>query len=382
MKRLLLIDRDGTLIVEPPTNFQVDSLQKLDFYPKVISNLGKIARELPYELVIITNQDGLGTESFPEETFWAPHHKMLSTFANEGIAFQDVLIDRSFPHQNAPTRKPRTGLLATYLKSGEYDFARSFVVGDRMTDMELAYNLGAKGILIHNPIHELEFENPAIENSIELITTDWEEVYTFLALEELAYAKQFRNSSIVRKTNETQIQIDLELDGQGKYDINTGLDFLDHMIEQLAKHSRTNLKIDAQGDLHIDEHHTVEDVGIALGEAFAKALGNKRGIERYGFFILPMDEAQAQVAIDFSGRSYLVWNVSFERERVGDVPTELFEHFFKSFSDSSKATLHIKAEGKNAHHIIEAIFKAFARACKLACQRTEFADLPTTKGLL
>ncbi len=382
MKRLLLIDRDGTLIIEPPIDFQVDSLQKLEFYPKVIGNLGKIARELPYELVIVTNQDGLGTESFPEENFWTPHHKMLSTFANEGIAFRDVLIDKSLPHENAPTRKPRTGLLTPYLKSGEYDFARSFVIGDRMTDMELAYNIGARGILIHNPIHELSFENPAVENVIELITTDWEEVYMFLAIEEQAYAKQYRNASIVRKTLETQIQIDLELEGQGKYEINTGLDFLDHMIEQFAKHARLNLKIEAQGDLHIDEHHTVEDVGIALGEAFAKALGNKRGIERYGFFILPMDEAQAQVAIDFSGRSYLVWQVDFQRERVGDVPTELFEHFFKSFADHSKSTLHIKAEGKNAHHIIEAIFKGWAKACKLACARTEFTDLPTTKGVL
>jgi imidazoleglycerol-phosphate dehydratase/histidinol-phosphatase len=382
MKRLLLIDRDGTLIVEPPIDFQVDSLAKLEFYPKVISNLGKIARELPYELLMVTNQDGLGTESFPEENFWPAHHKMLTTFANEGIAFRDVLIDRSFPHENSPTRKPRTGLLTPYLKVGEYDFSRSFVIGDRLTDMELAYNLGARGILIHNPIHDFTFSNPAIENVIELITTDWEEVYQFLALEEQAHSRQYRNASIVRKTNETQIQIDLELDGQAKYEINTGLDFLDHLVEQFAKHSRINLKINAEGDLHIDEHHTVEDVAITLGEAFTKALGSKRGIERYGFFILPMDEAKAEVAIDFSGRSYLVWDVLFARERVGDVPTELFEHFFKSFSDNSKATLHIKAEGKNAHHIIEAVFKAFAKACKLAFQRTEYNDLPSTKGVL
>lgn len=382
MKRLLLIDRDGTLIIEPPVDFQVDSLAKLEFYPKVISNLAKIARELPYELLMVTNQDGLGTESFPEENFWPAHHKMLTTFANEGIAFRDVLIDRSFPHENSPTRKPKTGLLTPYLKAGEYDFTRSFVIGDRLTDMELAYNLGARGILIHNPIHDLSFSNPAVENVIELITTDWEEVYQFLALEEQAHSRQFRNASIVRKTNETQIQIDLELDGQAKYDINSGLDFLDHLLEQFAKHSRINLKIDAQGDLHIDEHHTVEDVAITLGEAFTKALGSKRGIERYGFFILPMDEAQAQVAIDFSGRSYLVWDVPFSRERVGDVPTELFEHFFKSFSDNCKCTLHIKAEGKNAHHVIEAVFKSFARACKLAFQRTEYGDLPSTKGVL
>jgi len=382
MKRLLLIDRDGTLIIEPPIDFQVDSLEKLSFYPKVINNLGKIARELPYELVMITNQDGMGTDSFPEETFWTPHHKMLATFANEGIVFRDVLIDRSFAHENLPTRKPRTGLLTPYMKGGEYDFTRSFVIGDRLTDMELACNLGARGILIHNPVHGLEFSNPAIENIIELITTDWEEVYLFLALEEQAYSRQFRNASIVRKTNETQIQIDLELDGQAKYDINTGLDFLDHLLEQFAKHARLNLKIDAQGDLHIDEHHTVEDVAISLGDAMLKALGSKRGIERYGFFTLPMDEAQAQVAIDFSGRSYLVWDVPFMRERVGDVPTELFEHFFKSFADNSKATVHIKATGKNAHHVIEAVFKAFARACKAAFQRTEYTDLPSTKGVL
>lgn len=382
MKRLLLIDRDGTLIIEPPVDFQVDSLAKLEFYPKVISNLGKIARELPYDLVIITNQDGLGTDSFPEENFWTPHHKMLTTFANEGVAFREVLIDRSFAHENLPTRKPRTGLLAPYLTKDEYDFTRSFVIGDRMTDMELAYNIGARGILIHNPVHDLAYNNPAIENIIELITTDWEEVYQFLALEEQAYSRQFRNASLIRKTTETQVQIDLELDGQARYDINTGLDFLDHLLEQFTKHSRTNLKIDAQGDLHIDEHHTVEDVAILLGEAMLKALGNKRGIERYGFFILPMDEAKAEVSIDFSGRSYLVWDVPFARERVGDVPTELFEHFFKSFAENSKATLHISATGKNAHHIIEAVFKAFAKACKAAFQRTEYTDLPSTKGVL
>jgi imidazoleglycerol-phosphate dehydratase/histidinol-phosphatase len=383
MKKVLFIDRDGTLIIEPPIDFQVDSLDKLAFYPKVITQLAKIAQELHYELVMVTNQDGLGTLSFPEDSFWLPHNTMMTTLAGEGIKFDNVLIDRTFEHENAPTRKPRTGLLQEYLINPDYDLVNSFVIGDRKTDMQLAYNLGAKGILIGEPTKDLGEIHPSVEEVIELITPDWEEIYQFLKLEEQGLQAKNRTAHIQRNTNETQIRAELTLDGAGKGQIHTGVGFFDHMIAQIVKHAKINLNLDADGDLHIDEHHTIEDTGIVLGEAFAKALGNKRGIERYGFCLLPMDEALAQVAVDFSGRSWLVWNVQFKREKIGQFPTEMFEHFFKSFSDHAKCNLNIKAEGTNEHHIIEAIFKGFARAVKMAITRDPNSqDLPSTKGVL
>jgi imidazoleglycerol-phosphate dehydratase/histidinol-phosphatase len=367
--KILFIDRDGTLVIEPPVDYQLDNLEKLEFYPGVFRWLSRIAEELDYELVIVTNQDGLGTKSFPEETFWPAHNKMLKGFENEGIVFNDVLIDRSFPEDNAPTRKPRTGLLTPYL-NGNYDLANSFVIGDRLTDVELAENIGAKGILLSNN-EELNYKN----NTQILKTDNWKTIYDFLKLAD-------RTAEIVRKTNETDISIKLNLDGSGKANINTGIDFFNHMLEQIARHGGLDLDITVKGDLQVDEHHTIEDTAIALGEVFNKALANKLGIERYGF-CLPMDDCLAQVAIDFGGRNWLEWEAEFKREMIGKMPTEMFFHFFKSFTDGAKCNLNIKAEGINEHHKIEAIFKAFAKAIKMAKKRdVNNMQLPSTKGML
>ena len=365
MKKALFIDRDGTIIVEPKNDFQVDSLEKLEFLPKALSNLRKIANELSYELVMVTNQDGLGTDSFPEDTFWPAQNKMLSILKGEEIIFDDILIDKTFEHENAPTRKPRTGLLEKYM-GGEYDLENSFVIGDRHTDLLLAKNLGAKGIFIG----EEGSENATFSS------LDWDEIYAFLKLEKRAV-------EITRKTNETDIFVSLNLDGNGKSDITTGLHFFDHMLDQLARHSGADLTIRVKGDLHIDEHHTIEDLALTLGQAYKQAIGEKRGINRYGF-LLPMDDVLAQVAIDFGGRPWIVWDADFKREKIGDMPTEMFYHFFKSFSDEARCNLNIKAEGQNEHHKIEAIFKAFAKAIKMAVRRNidKMDELPTTKGLL
>ncbi len=363
MKKLLFIDRDGTLIIEPPVDFQVDSLDKLEFYPEVFQYLSRIVKELDYELIMVTNQDGLGTDSFPEDTFWPAQNKVIKAFENEGIKFSEILIDRSFAHENMPTRKPGTGLLTHYLK-GNYDLANSYVIGDRKTDVELANNIGCKSIFI------------AAENHPEsaLTTTKWSDIYTFLS-------SQPRKAKVQRNTSETKISIELNLDGAGKSQISTGLGFFDHMLEQIAKHGNMDLNIHVDGDLHIDEHHTIEDVAISLGEAFLKALGTKKGIERYGF-LLPMDDCLAQVAIDFGGRPWLVWEVDFKREKIGEMPTEMFMHFFKSFSDNAKCNLNIKAEGDNEHHKIEAIFKAFTKAIRMAVSKTGNFSIPSTKGVL
>ncbi|HLT06193.1 MAG TPA: bifunctional histidinol-phosphatase/imidazoleglycerol-phosphate dehydratase HisB [Cyclobacteriaceae bacterium] len=365
MKKVLFIDRDGTIIKEPPTDFQVDSLEKLEFVPRAISNLRKIAEETDYELVMVTNQDGLGTDSFPEDTFWPAQYKMLKTLEEEGIIFAAIHVDRSFEYENAPTRKPRTGMLGKYL-TGEYDLANSYVIGDRKTDVELAKNLGSKAIFIGK--EEME--------GVALTTTSWDEIYEFLRL-------PARKAQVERNTSETKIKISLNLDGTGHCKIHTGLAFFDHMLEQLGRHGGTDLDIYVDGDLHIDEHHTIEDTALALGEAYLKALGDKKGIYRYGF-LLPMDDALAQVAIDFGGRPWIVWDATFKREKIGEMPTEMFYHFFKSFSDAAKCNLNIKVEGDNEHHKIEAIFKALARAIKMAVQRDPQAlnQLPSTKGVL
>lgn len=377
-KRVLFIDRDGTLVLEPE-NYQLDSLTKLEFYPKVFQFLSKIVKELDFELAMVTNQDGLGTESFPEETFWPTQNFILKAFENEGVTFNEIFIDKSFPEDNAPTRKPRTGMLTKYLNNSEYDLENSFVIGDRITDVELAKNLGSKAIFIKNEENlggnEIATTLEDLQNVIVLQTTDWQQIYEFLKLEQ-------RTASISRKTNETDIAITLNLDGTGKSNINTGISFFDHMLDQIARHGQMDLDIQVKGDLEVDEHHTIEDTAIALGEVFAKALGNKLGIERYGF-CLPMDDCLAQVAIDFGGRNWLVWEVEFKREMIGQMPTEMFFHFFKSFTDGAKANLNIKAEGTNEHHKIEAIFKAFAKAIKVAVKRdTEKMILPSTKGML
>jgi len=373
MQKLLFIDRDGTIIDEPKTDFQIDSLEKLEFLPKAISNLRKIVQETDYQLVMITNQDGLGTDSFPENTFWPAHNKMLKTLENEDIIFSDIFIDRSFPHENLPTRKPGTALLSKFFDSEKYDLNNSFVIGDRATDVQLAVNLGAKAIFIHETDESLTEEQKKITS---LLSTDWDGIYEFLKLPP-------RIAHIERITKETKIKIELNLDGNGKSDIHTGLGFFDHMLDQLAKHSGADLTIEVEGDLHIDEHHTIEDTALALGEAYLKALGDKKGTNRYGF-LLPMDEALAQVAIDFSGRPWLVWDATFKREKIGEMPTEMFLHFFKSFSDTSKCNLNIKCEGENEHHKIEAIFKAFAKSIKMAVKRNlnELNSLPSTKGVL
>ena len=378
MKKVLFIDRDGTIVLEPE-NLQLDSLDKLEFYPKSFQYLTKIANELDYELVMVTNQDGLGTASFPEDTFWPTQNFILRAFENEGILFDDIFVDRSFPEDNAPTRKPRTGMLTKYIDNPAYDLANSFVLGDRLTDVELAKNLGAKAIFMNTTegagSTEIAAKREELDSVITLQSTDWKEIYEFLKLES-------RSATISRKTNETDIYINLNLDGTGKSKIETGIAFFDHMLDQIARHGQMDLEILVKGDLEVDEHHTIEDTAIALGEVFAKALGNKLGIERYGF-CLPMDDCLAQVAIDFGGRNWLVWETEFKREMVGKMPTEMFLHFFKSFSDGAKANINIKAEGQNEHHKIEAIFKAFAKAIKVAVKRdTEKMILPSTKGML
>ena len=375
MKKVLFIDRDGTLALEPE-GYQLDSFEKLDFYPGAFTYLGKIAKELNFELVMITNQDGLGTASFPEETFWPVQHFLLRAFQNEGIEFNEVLIDKSLPQDNAPTRKPRTGMLTSYLGNPEYDLSKSYVIGDRLTDMELAKNIGCKGLFLANDPHlgEWELETKA-SLPIVLNTTSWKEIYSFLKLDQ-------RQVSYERKTKETAIHLELNIDGTGKSEITTGIVFFDHMLDQLARHGGMDIRLSVKGDLEVDEHHTIEDTAIALGEAFSQALSNKLGMERYGF-CLPMDDCLAQVAIDFGGRSWLVWETEFKREMIGKMPTEMFFHFFKSFSDGAKANINIKAEGTNEHHKIEAIFKAFAKAIKGAVKRDpEKMILPSTKGSL
>ena len=375
MKKVLFIDRDGTLAMEPK-DFQLDSLDKLIFYPEVFTYLGRIARELDYELVMITNQDGLGTNSFPEDTFWPTHNFLLKSFKNEGVIFENILIDKSFPEEKAPTRKPQIGLLTEYMNSEDYDLHNSFVIGDRVTDMELASNLGAKGLFLCNNDRLGEEESGQYPSEvIALKTTKWKEIYSFLKLEQRIVTQR-------RITKETRINMKLNLDGSGISHIDSGIVFFDHMLDQLARHGGIDLELIVKGDLEVDEHHTIEDTAIVLGEGFAAALGDKLGIERYGF-CLPMDDCLAQVSIDFGGRNWLVWKAEFKREMIGKMPTEMFMHFFKSFSDAAKANLNIKAEGKNEHHKIEAIFKAFAKAIKSAIKRdSDKMILPSTKGSL
>ncbi|AZQ45061.1 bifunctional histidinol-phosphatase/imidazoleglycerol-phosphate dehydratase HisB [Nonlabens ponticola] len=369
MKKVLFIDRDGTIVKEPPTDYQLDSFEKLEFLPMAITQLHRIARELDYELVMVTNQDGLGTDSFPEDTFWPVHNLMMDILEKEGVTFSEVLIDRSFPEQNAPTRKPQTGLLTHYIK-GDYDLANSFVIGDRNSDMQLAKNLSCKGIQLPSITDDTTFE----DELVVLKTDSWKDIFQFLK-------GQPRKVSVSRKTNETDINITLNLDGSGNGTIDTGLKFYDHMLEQLQRHGSLDLDIKVNGDLEIDEHHTIEDTAIALGDAFAKALSSKKGINRYGF-LLPMDDSLAKVAIDFGGRPWIVWEAEFKREYVGDMPTELFFHFFKSFSDAAKCNLNMKVEGDNEHHKIESLFKAFAKAIKMAVKQTGDGKLPSTKGTL
>lgn len=378
MKKVLFIDRDGTLIKEPEDE-QIDSFAKLVFYPGMIYYLSKIARELDYELVMVTNQDGLGTESHPEENFWPVHEFIVRTLANEGIVFQEQIIDRTFARDNAITRKPNTGLLQHYFDSEKYDLKNSYVIGDRLNDVILARNLGAKAFYLCNNLNlgaaEFTETSDQLAEHIALQSSNWMDIYTYLRAGSRTLSHQ-------RDTNETKIDIRIDLDGTGKANIHTGLHFFDHMLDQIARHGGIDLDITTNGDLHIDEHHTIEDTGIALGEAFAKAIGNKLGLERYGF-CLPMDDCLAQAAIDFGGRNWIVWEAEFKREKVGDVPTEMFFHFFKSFSDAAKCNLNIKAEGENEHHKIEAIFKAFAKAIKMAIKRdAEKLVLPSTKGVL
>ncbi|MCT3648988.1 bifunctional histidinol-phosphatase/imidazoleglycerol-phosphate dehydratase HisB [Elizabethkingia anophelis] len=377
MKKVLFIDRDGTLVLEPE-DYQVDSFTKLEFYPEVFQYLSKIAKELDYELVMVTNQDGLGTDVHPEENFWPVHQFIIKALENEDIYFSEVLIDKTFPSENAPTRKPNTGLLTRYINNPEYDLQNSYVIGDRITDVKLAKNLDSKGIFIANDenlgAEEISKEE-SLEQYIALKTTSWKAIYEFLKLES-------RTASVERNTNETKIKINLNLDGTGKSNIQTGLGFFDHMLDQIARHGQMDLDIKVSGDLEVDEHHTIEDTAIALGEVFSTALGNKLGIERYGF-TLPMDDCLAQVAIDFGGRNWLVWDADFKREKIGEMPTEMFYHFFKSFTDGARANLNIKAEGQNEHHKIEAIFKAFAKAIKSAVKRDPGKMiLPSTKGML
>lgn len=373
MKKVLFIDRDGTLVIEPPVDYQLDAFEKLEFYPKVFRNLYFIRQKLDFEFVMVTNQDGLGTDSFPEDTFWPVHNLMLQSFKNEGIEFDNILIDRSFPEDNAPTRKPRTGMLTAYLNNPEYDLAGSFVIGDRATDVELAKNLGCKAILLQ-PDKSLLTEK-GLEDTCVLATTDWDRVAEFLFAGE-------RTAEVSRKTKETDIRIRVNLDGNGTCHIHTGLGFFDHMLEQIGKHGGIDLDIHVDGDLEVDEHHTIEDTAIALGECLYKALGNKRGIERYGY-CLPMDDCQCMVSLDFGGRAWLVWDATFTREKIGDMPTEMFLHFFKSMSDSARMNLHIKAEGTNEHHKIEGIFKALARSIKMAIRRDiHHFEIPSSKGCI
>lgn len=378
MKRILLIDRDGTLIQEAPPTYQIDRLDKLIFYPAVFQYLSRIVQELDYELIMISNQDGLGTSSFPEEDFWPIQQHIIRSFANEGITFKAVYIDRSFPHENAPTRKPGTALLSDYINNPDYDLAQSFVIGDRLTDVQLAKNLGSKAIYMKQEAglgSSASEGMEALRDVVALETTQWSEIYAFLKA-------GLRKVSLERNTQETKVKIDLNMDGNGVAAIDTGIAFFDHMLDQIARHGKIDLRIQVEGDLQVDEHHTIEDTGIALGEAFAKALADKRGLERYGF-ALPMDDAAAKVLIDFGGRNWIVWNAAFQREKIGEMPTEMFFHFFKSFSDAAKCNLHIECSGDNEHHKIEAIFKAFAKAIRMAVKRDPFSNhLPSTKGVL
>jgi imidazoleglycerol-phosphate dehydratase/histidinol-phosphatase len=372
MKRVLFLDRDGTLIVEPPDIFQVDSLEQLEFLPGVLRNLYHIKKHLDYELVIVTNQDGLGTESYPEEIFDKVQSKMLQIFKNEGIEFDKIFIDRSKPEENRPTRKPGTAMLGEYFK-GNYDLANSFVIGDRLTDINLARNLGAKGILMTNSIKQEELNKEELQDSCAFVADNWDQIFEFL--------KHYDRSAFVeRTTSETAIRVRLSLDGSGSSNISTGLGFLDHMLDQLSKHSGCDLTVEASGDIHVDEHHLIEDVALSIGEAFTKALGNKSGIGRFGFTI-PMDDSIASAAVDFGGRNWLEWDVNFKREKIGDVPTEMFRHFFKSFTDAAHCNLHISAKGENEHHKIEAVFKAWARAVRMAIsQDSDNMQIPSTKG--
>jgi imidazoleglycerol-phosphate dehydratase/histidinol-phosphatase len=379
MKRILFIDRDGTLINEAPPTYQLDSFDKLTFYPHMFEYMGRIARELDYELVMITNQDGLGTPSFPENTFWPLHNLVMKSLENEGIVFSSVLIDRTFAVDNAFTRKPNIGMVVDYMNNNEYDIPNSFVIGDRITDVQLAKNMGCKAIWLNNDPNlgasEIASKIHELNSVVALETSQWKDVYQYLKM-------GLRQVVHERNTNETQIRIELNIDGSGKSNIVTGLGFFDHMLDQIARHGRMDLTLRANGDLHIDEHHTIEDTGIALGEAFALALADKRGMTRYGF-ALPMDEAEAKVLIDFGGRSWLVWSAEFKREMIGEMPTEMFHHFFKSFSDAAKCNLNIECKGENEHHKIEAIFKAFAKAIRMAVTRDPLSNyLPSTKGIL
>ncbi|MGN6616360.1 MAG: bifunctional histidinol-phosphatase/imidazoleglycerol-phosphate dehydratase HisB [Ilyomonas sp.] len=378
-KRILFIDRDGTLIKEAPPTYQIDDWSKLEFYPYVFQYLSKIAADFDYELVMVSNQDGLGTEAYPEEKYWMIQNFVVKAFENEGVHFSKSFFDRSFPHEHSPSRKPGTGMLTEYLNNPGYDIKNSFVIGDRITDVQLAKNLGCKAIWLNADPDlggkEIQDSREELTAVIALETQAWKDIYTFLKL-------GLRKVVHERNTNETKIRVELNLDGSGKANIHTGLGFFNHMLEQIARHGKMDLFIETKGDLHIDEHHTIEDTGLALGEAFAKALSDKRGMERYGF-ALPMDEAEAKVLIDFGGRNWLVWNADFKREKIGEMPTEMFFHFFKSFSDAAKCNLNIECKGENEHHKIEAIFKAFAKAVHMAVKRDPFSNyLPSTKGVL
>jgi imidazoleglycerol-phosphate dehydratase/histidinol-phosphatase len=378
-KKVLFIDRDGTMIQEYPPLYQIDSLEKVIFYPMVFTYLGKIVNEMDYELVLVSNQDGLGTPKFTEEQFWPAHNLVMKTFAGEGIVFSRELVDRSMPEDNLPTRKPGIGMFTDYLNNPAYDIENSFVIGDRITDVQLAKNLNAKAIWIKNSpdlgIAEISHTLEQLAPYIVLETTEWKEIYDYLK-------KQERSVKWIRNTNETKISVKVNLEGNGHSDIHTGIGFFDHMLDQVARHGMLDLEIKVKGDLEIDEHHTIEDTAIALGEAIGQALGNKKGIERYGF-ALPMDDASAKVLIDFGGRNWIVWNADFKRERIGEMPTEMFYHFFKSFSDASRSNLHIECSGNNEHHKIEAIFKAFAKAIKMAVKKDPLNEyLPSTKGVL
>ncbi len=378
-KRVLFIDRDGTLIHEAPPTYQLDSYDKLTFYPGMFENMTRIAKELDYELVMVSNQDGLGTETFPESTFWPLHNLVMKSLEGENIFFSAVHIDKTYPHENAPTRKPAIGMLTQYLNNPDYDIPNSFVIGDRITDIQLAKNLGCKGIWLNNDAalgaEEISDKVAELQDTIALETTEWKKIYEFLKM-------GLRSVTLERNTKETNIQVTLNIDGSGRSDIATGIGFFDHMLEQIARHGKMDLSIHTKGDLHIDEHHTIEDTGIALGEAFGLALADKRGMERYGF-ALPMDEADAKVLIDFGGRSWLVWKADFKREKIGEMPTEMFYHFFKSFSDAAKCNLNIECRGENEHHKIEAIFKAFAKAIRMAVKRDPMSNyIPSTKGVL
>jgi imidazoleglycerol-phosphate dehydratase/histidinol-phosphatase len=379
MKRVLFIDRDGTLIKEAPPSYQIDSFAKLEFYPYVFEWMGRIAREFDYELVMVTNQDGLGTAGFPESDFQPVQDFVMKTLAGEGIVFSSIHIDKTFAAEGAPTRKPQTGMLTGFMNNPAYDLTNSFVIGDRITDVQLAKNLGCKAFWLNNDPNlgagEISDSAAALQDTIALESPEWKDIYAYLKL-------GLRTVKHERNTAETRISVEVNMDGSGKSNIHTGIGFFDHMLDQIARHGKLDLNIQVKGDLHIDEHHTIEDTGIALGEAFAQALADKRGMERYGF-ALPMDDADAQVLIDFGGRNWIVWNVEFKREKIGEMPTEMFFHFFKSFSDAAKCNLNVDCKGDNEHHKIEAIFKAFAKAIRMAVKRDPLSNhLPSTKGVL